>query len=114
MTTRFYHIPFKDGFHARPIVFLVRKMSTLDLTTAYLEKQDGEQVSLMSLLNLLSSALSYNVPISVTVDGPDEERALEYLEWFFHLETEDILYGTGRDREDKGAAEGFGDEGPQL
>jgi phosphocarrier protein HPr len=67
----------KLGIHARPAAQFV-KMANRFQSDIFVEK-DGEEVDGKSIMGLMMLAAGNGSVISVTVEGPDEEAALEAI-----------------------------------
>lgn len=66
------------GIHARPAGLLVKQVKNY-ASTIMVEK-DGKQVNALKLMALMGLCVKQNDAITVTVDGPDEEKAASELE----------------------------------
>lgn len=77
----------RAGLHARPASLLVQEASKYN-ASIFLVK-DGSKVNAKSIMNLLTMGASYNTEMSVEVDGPDEEQALEAIVTLFENKFEE-------------------------
>ncbi|AOT71288.1 HPr family phosphocarrier protein [Geosporobacter ferrireducens] len=67
----------EDGFHARPASEFV-KIANKYRSTIYI-KRNEKLISGKSILNLMSLALGKGEKLALSIDGEDEEQALEEL-----------------------------------
>ncbi len=65
------------GLHARPATFFIQKANEFK-STVWVEKEE-RRVNAKSLLGVLSLGIVGGTKISIIVDGPDEEVALNAL-----------------------------------
>ncbi|MBE6781652.1 MAG: HPr family phosphocarrier protein [Ruminococcaceae bacterium] len=65
------------GLHARPATFFIQKANEFK-STVWVEKEE-RRVNAKSLLGVLSLGIVGGTKISIIVDGPDEESALNAL-----------------------------------
>ncbi len=65
------------GLHARPATFFIQKANEFK-STVWVEKEE-RRVNAKSLLGVLSLGIVGGTKISIIVDGPDEEAALNAL-----------------------------------
>ena len=65
------------GLHARPATFFIQKANEFN-STVWVEKEE-RRVNAKSLLGVLSLGIVGGTKISIIVDGPDEESALNAL-----------------------------------
>ncbi len=66
------------GLHARPAAMFV-KIANRHKAEIWVEK-DGEQVNGKSIMGLMMLAAGQGSKLSVSVEGPDAEKAMEELE----------------------------------
>ncbi len=78
MITKELKIENQVGLHARPATFFIQKTNEFK-STIWIEKDD-RRVNAKSLLGVLSLGIVGGTTITVTADGPDEEKAVEALE----------------------------------
>jgi phosphocarrier protein HPr len=76
----------KQGLHARPAAMFVQIVEKYDseVTVA----KDQEQVNGKSIMGLLMLGAHFQSKITVTVDGPDAETAMNDIEAFFKSDFE--------------------------
>ena len=65
------------GLHARPATFFIQKANEFK-SSIWVEK-DERRVNAKSLLGVLSLGIVKDTVITIIVDGPDEEAALDGL-----------------------------------
>ena len=65
------------GLHARPATFFIQKANEFK-STVWVEKEE-RRVNAKSLLGVLSLGIVGGTKISIIVDGPDEDAALNAL-----------------------------------
>jgi phosphocarrier protein HPr len=68
----------KLGLHARPAAMFVKLAGTFQ-SEIWLEKDD-EQANGKSIFGLMMLAAGHGATLTVTVEGPDEELAMETIE----------------------------------
>ena len=81
MTERIVTIRNRAGMHARPAALLVKTASAFQ-AQIFIEK-DGERVNGKSIMGVITLGATYNSPLTVIADGPDEAAALDALERLF-------------------------------
>lgn len=74
-------VPFKEGLHARPATDLVKLCQTIKSKIA-LTKEDVT-VDPKSILGIMSLGATFGTPLSVSVNGADEEEAAQKLKTYF-------------------------------
>ena len=70
------------GLHARPAGLLVQAAKAL-CSTVTLEKADGTRAEATRLLSLMMLDLQNGDPVTVTIEGGNEEASLQAMEQFF-------------------------------
>lgn len=70
------------GLHARPAGLLVQAAGALD-STVTLEKADGSRAEATRLLSLMMLDIQKGDTVTVSLEGGDEEAALQAMERFF-------------------------------
>ena len=73
-----YTITDPVGIHARPAGLLVKQVKNYE-STVTIEKE-GNQVNALKLMALMGMCVKQRDTITVTVEGPDEEKAAAELE----------------------------------
>lgn len=67
------------GFHIRPAQLFTEQAAKFQSQVNILVKDQGVKVDGKSILGLMTLGLSQGSVIEISVDGPDEEKALESL-----------------------------------
>ncbi len=67
----------KTGLHARPASEFVKKASTFK-SNVYIEFGD-KKINAKSIVGLLSAGIGYGSRLTLTIEGEDEQEALESL-----------------------------------
>ena len=88
MISKDYIILSPDGIHARPATALL-KLSRQFKSVVHIAKNQ-KTVRLNSMLNLLALSPKFGETITVSVDGEDEQEALEAIGLFFTENLKDI------------------------
>ena len=65
------------GLHARPATFFIQKAN--EFTSSIWISKDERKVNAKSLLGVLSLGITRGTTVTLTVDGADEEAAVEAL-----------------------------------
>jgi len=65
------------GLHARPATFFIQKAN--EFTSSIWISNDERKVNAKSLLGVLSLGITRGTTVTLTVDGADEEAAIEAL-----------------------------------
>ncbi|HET6486191.1 MAG TPA: HPr family phosphocarrier protein [Spirochaetia bacterium] len=88
MVERTVTIRNRAGMHARPAALLVKTASGFS-SQIFIEK-DSERVNGKSIMGVITLGATYNTPLKVIADGPDEVQALDAIERLFeaHFEEE--------------------------
>lgn len=88
MVERTVTIRNRAGMHARPAALLVKTASSFS-SQIFIEK-DSERVNGKSIMGVITLGATYNTPLRVIADGPDEVQALDAIERLFeaHFEEE--------------------------
>jgi len=71
----------RAGMHARPAALLVKTASEFE-SRIYIEK-DSERVNGKSIMGVITLGATYNTPLKLIADGPDEMQALDAIEKLF-------------------------------
>lgn len=71
-------IQLKSGLEARPVAVLVQVASQYE-STVYVESGD-KKVNAKSIMGMMTLGLNAGEKVEVTVDGKDEEKAIEGIE----------------------------------
>ncbi|MDQ0254589.1 catabolite repression HPr-like protein [Evansella vedderi] len=75
----------KTGLQARPAALFVQEANKFH-SDIFIEK-DGKKVNAKSIMGIMSLAINANKEITLTVDGNDEEAAMEALVAFVEQES---------------------------
>ncbi|MGO9409324.1 MAG: HPr family phosphocarrier protein [Spirochaetia bacterium] len=81
MIERIVTIRNRAGMHARPAALLVKTASEFE-SRIYIEK-DSERVNGKSIMGVITLGATYNTPLKIIADGPDETQALDAIEKLF-------------------------------
>jgi len=81
MVERIVTIRNRAGMHARPAALLVKTASEYE-SRIYIEK-DSERVNGKSIMGVITLGATYNTPLKIIADGPDETQALDAIENLF-------------------------------
>ncbi len=71
----------RAGMHARPAALLVKTASSF-ASQISIEK-DSERVNGKSIMGVITLGATYNTPLKIIADGPDEMEALDALQKLF-------------------------------
>ena len=78
MVRREIVINIPNGLEARPVAMLVQVASQFE-SSIYLESDD-KKVNAKSIMGMMSLGLASGETVTVTADGPDEEKAIDNIE----------------------------------
>jgi phosphocarrier protein HPr len=81
MVERIVTIRNRAGMHARPAALLVKTASGF-ASQISIEK-DSERVNGKSIMGVITLGATYNTPLKIIADGPDEVAALDALQKLF-------------------------------
>lgn len=81
MVERIVTIRNRAGMHARPAALLVKTASSF-ASQISIEK-DSERVNGKSIMGVITLGATYNTPLKIIADGPDEMAALDALQKLF-------------------------------
>jgi phosphocarrier protein HPr len=81
MVERMVTIRNRAGMHARPAALLVKTAGEFE-SRIYIEK-DSERVNGKSIMGVITLGATYNTPLKIIADGPDETQALDAIEKLF-------------------------------
>ena len=76
-----YTITHPNGLHGRPAMELVNAVQALD--SAVTVRKGDKRAGADRLIALLTLGVTQGDQVTVTLEGGDEERALEYLKGYF-------------------------------
>lgn len=74
----------KTGLQARPAALFVQEANRFQ-SDVFIEK-DGKRVNAKSIMGIMSLAINANKEVTLSVDGNDEETAMESLVAFIEKE----------------------------
>ncbi|MCD8511756.1 MAG: HPr family phosphocarrier protein [Bacillus sp. (in: Bacteria)] len=74
----------KTGLQARPAALFVQEANRFQ-SDVFIEK-DGKRVNAKSIMGIMSLAINANKEVTLSVDGNDEEAAMESLMAFIEKE----------------------------
>ncbi len=81
MVERMVTIKNRAGMHARPAALLVKTASSF-AAQVFIEK-DSERVNGKSIMGVITLGATFNTPLKIIADGPDEAQAVDALERLF-------------------------------
>ncbi len=81
MVERIVTIRNRAGMHARPAALLVKTANSFT-AQIYIEK-DAERVNGKSIMGVITLGATYDTPLKIIADGPDESQALDAIEKLF-------------------------------
>jgi len=87
MVERMVTIRNRAGMHARPAALLVKTASSF-ASQISIEK-DSERVNGKSIMGVITLGATYNTPLKIIADGPDEVAALDALQKLFDCRFEE-------------------------
>jgi len=87
MVERMVTIRNRAGMHARPAALLVKTASAF-ASQVYIEK-DSERVNGKSIMGVITLGATFNTPLKVIADGPDEVEAVDAIEKLFERRFEE-------------------------
>lgn len=71
----------RAGIHARPAAMIVQTAGKF-ASRIFLEK-DGDRINAKSIMGIITLGASYDTPIRIIAEGPDEEAAATAVEQLF-------------------------------
>ncbi|RFU63882.1 HPr family phosphocarrier protein [Peribacillus glennii] len=84
MVEKKVEVRLRSGLQARPAALFVQEANRFS-SEVFLEK-DGKKVNAKSIMGLMSLAVSSGAFITLSVEGRDEEEAIEALQAFIEQE----------------------------
>jgi phosphocarrier protein len=87
MTERTVTIKNRAGMHARPAALLVKTASSF-VSQVFIEK-DSERVNGKSIMGVITLGATYDTPLTIIADGPDETQALDAIAKLFENKFEE-------------------------
>ena len=81
MVERIVTIRNRAGMHARPAALLVKTASGFS-SQIYIEK-DSERVNGKSIMGVITLGATFNTPLKIIAEGPDEAEAVDAIQKLF-------------------------------
>ena len=81
MVERIVTIRNRAGMHARPAALLVKTASSF-ASQVFIEK-DSERVNGKSIMGVITLGATFNTPLKIIAEGPDEAEAVDALQKLF-------------------------------
>jgi phosphocarrier protein len=81
MVERIVTIRNRAGMHARPAALLVKTASSF-ASQVFIEK-DSERVNGKSIMGVITLGATFNTPLKIIAEGPDETEAVDALQRLF-------------------------------
>jgi len=85
MVEKQVEVNLKSGLQARPAAIFVQEANTFN-SDVFIEK-DGRKVNAKSIMGIMSLAVSTGTAITISADGKDAEKAVDYLADFVGKES---------------------------
>ena len=76
-----YVVTDNEGIHARPAGQLVKTAKAFQ--SKVMVEHNGKQTEATRLMSLMGMGIRHGSVVTVTVEGPDEEAAVQQLQAFF-------------------------------
>ena len=87
MVERIVTIRNRAGMHARPAALLVKTASGF-VSQIFIEK-DSERVNGKSIMGVITLGATYNTPLKIIAEGPDEAQAVDAIQKLFERRFEE-------------------------
>jgi phosphocarrier protein HPr len=87
MVQRIVTIRNRAGMHARPAALLVKTASSF-ASQIFIEK-DSERVNGKSIMGVITLGATFNTPLTIIAEGPDELQAVDAIEKLFERRFEE-------------------------
>jgi phosphocarrier protein len=87
MVQRIVTIRNRAGMHARPAALLVKTASSF-ASQIFIEK-DSERVNGKSIMGVITLGATFNTPLTIIAEGPDEVQAVDAIEKLFERRFEE-------------------------
>lgn len=87
MVERIVTIRNRAGMHARPAALLVKTASGF-ISQIFIEK-DSERVNGKSIMGVITLGATYNTPLKIIAEGPDEAQAVDAIQKLFERRFEE-------------------------
>ncbi|MGA2639856.1 MAG: HPr family phosphocarrier protein [Spirochaetia bacterium] len=81
MVERIVTIRNRAGMHARPAALLVKTASSFT-SQVFIEK-DSERVNGKSIMGVITLGATFNTPLKIIAEGPDESEAVDAIQKLF-------------------------------
>jgi phosphocarrier protein HPr len=81
MVERIVTIRNRAGMHARPAALLVKTASSF-AAQIFIEK-DSERVNGKSIMGVITLGATFNTPLKIIAEGPDEAEAVDAIQKLF-------------------------------
>jgi phosphocarrier protein len=81
MVERIVTIRNRAGMHARPAALLVKTASSF-AAQIFIEK-DSERVNGKSIMGVITLGATFNTPLKIIAEGPDEAEAVDAIQRLF-------------------------------
>jgi phosphocarrier protein HPr len=87
MVERIVTIRNRAGMHARPAALLVKTAS--GFTSQIFIEKDSERVNGKSIMGVITLGATYNTPLKIIAEGPDEAQAVDAIQKLFERRFEE-------------------------
>ena len=87
MVERIVTIRNRAGMHARPAALLVKTASAF--TSQIFIEKDSERVNGKSIMGVITLGATFNTPLKIIAEGPDEAQAVDAIEKLFERRFEE-------------------------
>ena len=87
MVERIVTIRNRAGMHARPAALLVKTASGF-ISQIFIEK-DSERVNGKTIMGVITLGATYNTPLKIIAEGPDEAQAVDAIQKLFERRFEE-------------------------
>jgi len=81
MVERIVTIRNRAGMHARPAALLVKTASSF--TAQIFIEKDSERVNGKSIMGVITLGATFNTPLKIIAEGPDEAEAVDAIQKLF-------------------------------
>jgi phosphocarrier protein HPr len=81
MVERIVTIRNRAGMHARPAALLVKTAS--GFTSQVFIERDSERVNGKSIMGVITLGATFNTPLKIIAEGPDEAEAVDAIQKLF-------------------------------
>jgi phosphocarrier protein HPr len=87
MVERIVTIRNRAGMHARPAALLVKTASSFKAQISI--EKDSERVNGKSIMGVITLGATFNTPLKIIAEGPDEAEAVDAIEKLFERRFEE-------------------------